>query len=181
MPLPACDAVIVHVPTDTYVTSAPDTVHTPVVLDIYDTGNVDDAVAALAADAVGTSVCIEVAGQAVANAIRQGHATTVSLRLLPVERDVQVSISADGASEPSATIRMGTQVLMDCSTHWSRHSSKNGTLLEAHIPVTRNATSYHLHYQPVSCDCSRTEPTQTDTAPSRAGILTLCKPGFCSF
>ncbi len=100
-----------------------------------------DAVAALAADVVGTSVCIEVASQAVANAVRHGHATTVSLRLLSGERDVQLSISDDGVSEPSATIGMGTQVLMDCSTYWSRHSSKNGTLLEAHIPVARNATS----------------------------------------
>ena len=41
----AWDAVIVHVPGDTYVTSAPDTVHTPVVLDEYDTGKFDDAVA----------------------------------------------------------------------------------------------------------------------------------------
>ena len=46
MSFPACDAVIVHVPGDTYVTSAPDTVHTPVVLEEYNTARFDDAVPA---------------------------------------------------------------------------------------------------------------------------------------
>ena len=44
--MPACDAVIVQVPGDTYVTSAPDTVHTPVVSEEYDTARFDDAVPA---------------------------------------------------------------------------------------------------------------------------------------
>jgi hypothetical protein len=35
--VPACVAVIVHVPSETKVTVVPDTVHTPVVLDAYDT------------------------------------------------------------------------------------------------------------------------------------------------
>ena len=46
MSFPACDAVIVQVPADTYVTSAPDTVHTPVVSEEYETGKFDDAVPA---------------------------------------------------------------------------------------------------------------------------------------
>ena len=37
---------MVQVPVDTYVTSAPDTVHTPVVSEEYDTGKFDDAVPA---------------------------------------------------------------------------------------------------------------------------------------
>ena len=46
MSFPGCDAVIVHVPGDTYVTSAPDTVHTFVVSEEYDTARFDDAVPA---------------------------------------------------------------------------------------------------------------------------------------
>ena len=42
---PACDAVIEHVPGDTYVTSAPDTVHTLVVLDAYETVSPEEATA----------------------------------------------------------------------------------------------------------------------------------------
>ena len=53
-----------------------------------------DAVLELATDAVGTSVCVEVA----------------------------------------------TQVLIDCSTFWSRHSDKKGTSLTAHIRVARSVT-----------------------------------------
>ena len=42
---PACDAVMVQVPADTYVTSAPDTVHTPVVLEAYETVSPEEATA----------------------------------------------------------------------------------------------------------------------------------------
>lgn len=45
--LPAWLAVMVHVPVLTTVTVVPDTVHTPVVVDAYETARLDDAVAVM--------------------------------------------------------------------------------------------------------------------------------------
>ncbi len=89
----------------------------------------------LDADSVGRSLAIEIVSQAVANAVRHGNATSITLTSRLSERELWLDIRDNGESEPSDSVGMGTQVLIDCTTYWSRDISLHGTRVEAHIPV----------------------------------------------
>ena len=89
----------------------------------------------LEVDPVGRSLAIEIVSQAVANAVRHGNATSITLISRISERELWLDIRDNGESEPSDSVGMGTQVLIDCTTFWSRDIGPDGTRVKAHIPV----------------------------------------------
>ena len=95
----------------------------------------------LDADIVGRSLAIEIVSQAVANAVRHGNANSIALTSRLSERELWLDIRDNGESEPSDSVGMGTQVLIDCTTYWSRDIGLHGTRVEAHIPVLTSPRS----------------------------------------
>ena len=96
------------------------------------------------ADPIGRAVSEEIASQAVANAVRHGGATQITLRWAAQSREVafialdngQGPGNDDGSGNATSTPGLGTQFLADCTTQWSRTYRADGTKVDAHIPIS---------------------------------------------
>ena len=104
----------------------------------------DAATAMIDADPIGRAVSEEIASQAVANAVRHGGATQITLRWAVHSREVafialdngQGPGNDDGSGNATSTPGLGTQFLADCTTQWSRTYRADGTKVDAHIPIS---------------------------------------------
>ncbi|MCH1405502.1 MAG: hypothetical protein L7U55_07940, partial [Candidatus Nanopelagicales bacterium] len=104
----------------------------------------DAATAMIDADPIGRAVSEEIASQAVANAVRHGDATQITLRWAVQSREVAFT-SLDNGQGPgnddsignaTNTPGLGTQFLADCTTQWSRTYRDDGTKVDARIPIS---------------------------------------------
>lgn len=103
----------------------------------------DAATAMIDADPIGRAVSEEIASQAVANAVRHGDATKITLRWAVQSRAVAFTSLDNGQgpgnddnSNATNAPGLGTQFLADCTTQWSRTYRVVGTKVEARIPIS---------------------------------------------
>ncbi len=105
----------------------------------------NDAITAMIdADPIGRAVSEEIASQAVANAVRHGGATQITLRWAVQSREVAFTAldngqdpgNDDGSGKATNAPGLGTQFLADCTTQWSRTFHADGTEVDARIPIS---------------------------------------------
>jgi|TARA_B100001093_G_scaffold12613_1_gene11720 hypothetical protein len=99
--------------------------------------------AMIEADFVGRAICEEIASQAIANAVRHGDATQITLRWSVQSREVAFTSLDNGqgpgnddSSNATNAPGLGTQFLADCTTQWSRTYRDDGTKVDARIPIS---------------------------------------------
>ncbi len=96
-----------------------------------------DATAALDNDELCRSCLRDVLTDAISNAVRHGHASTVEISIIFVNDEVLVRVRDDGATPGSAAIPgLGTRILEECSTQWRSEATDDGYLLTASLPVS---------------------------------------------
>ena len=96
-----------------------------------------DATAALDGDELCRSCLRDVLTDAISNAVRHGHASTVDISIILVGDEVLVRVRDDGATPGSAAIPgLGTRILEECSTQWRSEATDDGYLLTASLPVS---------------------------------------------
>ena len=88
----------------------------------------------LDADTACAEMALEIVSEAVSNAVRHGHAASVSICLDIGADRVGVCVTDDGSGGAGSGKGLGTQLLEDCALTWSRTSAEGCTVLEATLP-----------------------------------------------
>lgn len=93
----------------------------------------------LDSDSMLRSCVIDIASEAVSNAVRHGAATHVEVVLEPggdVGQDLKLVVASDGRIRESASRRgLGTQLLDDCTLSWTGEFEQSGYRLVALLPA----------------------------------------------
>jgi len=95
-----------------------------------------DAATVISDDVVIRALVVDIVTEAVANAVRHGHAREVSVRMRAGDDTLTLTVGDDGhATSASGLQGLGTQLLNDCARMWSLSDTGSGRETMVALPV----------------------------------------------